>query len=35
MVPFEVGDCATRERKGYGETESIDAEMDLARKATF
>jgi hypothetical protein len=34
MVPFEVGDFAARERRRYREAQSVDAEMDLGRKAT-
>mgnify|MGYP003417083147 CR=1 FL=1 len=34
-IASEVRDLAARESKAYGEAQSIDAEMDLGRKATF
>ena len=35
QIAFVVGDFAARQRKGYGQAQRIDAEMDLGRKATF
>ena len=35
QIAFVIGDFTAGQRKGYGQAQRIDAEMDLGRKATF
>lgn len=35
QIAFVIGDFTAGQRKGYGQAQRIDAEMDFGRKATF